>query len=68
MPVFGHSMVQYDNSLLSVGGLTTHGDINTIFSLSCESRQCSWSKLNQELSRGRSGMVAIVAPELMTYC
>ena len=61
-------MIEYNDSLLSIGGLTLHGEINTISSLSCEARRCSWSKLNQELSKGRSAMVAVLGTDSMTNC
>ena len=68
-------MVEYGDTLLSIGGLTYDGENNSIYSLTCSDgnpgpliENCSWSKLNQELSVGRSAMVAMIIPDLITSC
>ena len=69
-PISAHSMVEYDDSLLLIGG-SDHdsGEILTsILSLTCEDRICFWTELNQTLSLERYAMVAAIIPDSMTNC
>ena len=64
----GHSVVEYGESLLLIGGQNVDEELNSIYSINCETRICSWSKLSQELSVGRASMIAAVIPDSMTNC
>ena len=64
-----HSMVEYWESLLLIGGGDADSDfLNSIFSLTCEARICVWTELSQQLSIGRVNMVTAVIPDSMAGC
>ena len=67
-PVMGHSVVEYGESLFLIGGQNVDEEFNSIYSINCEIRICSWSKLSQELSVGRASMIAAIIPDSMTNC
>ena len=66
--IYEHSMVEYGDSLLLIGGYDAESDesLNYILSLTCESRICFWTELSQQLSIGRYGMVSAIIPDSMT--
>ena len=65
-----HSMVEYGDSLLLIGGYDddSYELLNSIFSLTCESRICVWTELSHKLSIGRMDMVTAIIPDSMTNC
>ena len=68
--IYLHSMLEYGDSLLLIGGQDGETDefLYSILSLTCEARICFWTELNQQLSIGRSGMVTAILPDSMTNC
>ena len=66
--IYEHSMVEYNDSLLLIGGYDAESDesLNNILSLTCESRICFWTELSQKLSIGRYGTVSVIIPDSMT--
>ena len=62
-----HSMVEYGDSLLLIGGYS-YNFLNSIFSLTCEARICVWTELSQQLYVGRVNMVTAIIPDSMTGC
>ena len=72
-PISAHSMVEYDDSLLLIGGSDKSDgysgeSLTSILSLTCEDRICFWTELSQKLSLERYGMVAAIIPDSMTNC
>ena len=63
-------MVEYGDSLLLIGGYDddSYELLNSIFSLTCESRICVWTELSHKLSIGRMDMVTAIIPDSMTNC
>ena len=66
-------MVEYDDSLLLIGGSDKSDgysgeSLTSILSLTCEDRICFWTELSQKLSLERYGMVAAIIPDSMTNC
>ena len=66
--IAGHSMVEYGDSLLLVGGYSSGYFLNSILSLTCEARICVWTELSQQLYDGRVNMVTAIIPDSMTGC
>ena len=76
-PLYAHSMVATENSLVVIGGLEkTNGDDDEdgvvskdLFELTCkEGGQCQWREMEQKLQIGRSNMVAMMVPDHLTSC
>ena len=69
-PIAQQSMVEYGDSLLSIGGYDSDSReiLNSIFSLTCEARICFWTELSHQLSNGRASMVTAIVPDSMTNC
>ena len=65
-----HSMVEYGDSLLLIGGAEAQGSdfFASILSLTCEARICVWTELSQQLSIGRINMVTAIIPDSMAGC
>ena len=68
-----HSMLEYGNSLLLIGGVINSSSndpeiSNLMLSLTCEARICFWTELSQKLSVGRLGMVTAIIPDSMANC
>ena len=68
--ISGHSMLEYGDSLLLIGGVdgVWETTLRTILSLTCEARVCVWTELSQKLDIGRAGMVTAILPDSMTDC
>ena len=68
--ISGHSMLEYGDSLLLIGGVdgVWETTLRTILSLTCEARVCFWTELSQKLDIGRAGMVTAILPDSMTDC
>ena len=76
-PLYAHSMVATENSLVVIGGLEkTNGDDDEdgvvskdLFELTCkEGGQCQWREMEQKMQIGRSNMVAMMVPDHLTNC
>ena len=63
-----HSAVQIGGDLYVIGGYQGEhiGDQSAIYKLSCFSRVCKWTTMNQELKVARSWTIAIPIPK--SFC
>ena len=61
----GHSAVQFGGDLYTIGGLPNAYQ-KEIQRISCSSRVCTWTTINQQLKVGRSWTVAI--PVMDSLC
>ena len=71
----GHATITLEDALIVIGGATDPagsdpGDIPqpSLYILKCYQRDCSWSKMAQELSTLRYYPVAIVIPDELAKC
>ena len=54
-----HSVVEIGGDLYTIGGGSGSGKHSEIHRLSCSSRVCTWTTINQQLKVGRYFTVAI---------
>ena len=64
-PTTQHSMLTYSNDVIVIGGIKkTDGQLDTLQKISCTNGNCVCSQMEQKLSKGKSGIVAIYMPKV----
>ena len=64
-----HSLVPFGKDVVIIGGYESDWkDSKGIYKMSCSNRACTWTTMNQELSVGRYGFVAIPIPDSTAKC
>ena len=63
-----HSLVPFGMSVVIVGGTSMYGYSKSLYKFSCSNRDCTWTTMEQEMSKGRYDFVAIPIPESLAKC
>ena len=65
----GHSMVPFGKDIVILGGEDSNLKASKgIYKITCSNRACTWTTMDQELSVGRIGFVAIPIPDSVAKC
>ena len=67
IPLYSHSMVATENSLVVIGGYSTDYSKN-LFELTCLETGCKWKEMDHKLKIGRAYFVAMMVPDTLTNC
>ena len=64
-----HSLVPFGKDVVIIGGRDSNDKASQgIYRLKCSNRACTWTTMDQELSVGRYGFVAIPIPDSTAKC
>lgn len=68
-PLFGLSAVEFDGTVIIIGGYSASYPQNCLYKLVCSNdTNCEWSEMSQKLKVGRSGFVAMLIPDELADC
>ena len=67
IPLYSHSTVATENSLVVIGGYSTDYSKN-LFELTCSETGCKWKEMDHKLKIGRAYFVAMMVPDTLTNC
>ena len=68
IPLLYHSMIEYGNDLIVMGGYSDSSKVKSIYRLSCALWSCKWTKMKQTLSYDRERLVSIPLPNSIVIC
>ena len=68
IPLSGHKIVNFDGSVISIGGWNSNGPSDALFKLVCSTKECKWEKMAQKLKVARNAFVAMTIPDEMANC
>ena len=68
IPLVWHSMIEYGNDLIVMGGFSENSPVKSIYRISCELWSCEWTKMKQTLSYDRASFVSIPLPHSIVTC
>ena len=69
IPLFAHQMVNFDGSVVAIGGGKRSGHSDALFKLLCSTKgECEWKKMSQKLTVARDFFVAMTIPDEMANC
>ena len=63
-----HSMVAFQDKIITVGGTDGSSSMSDLFQMTCEPDDCVWTKMSQKIRIPRHSAVTILIPDEVLQC